>query len=143
MPPVDRMFVDSKHVGAIQALALLGFALGKLRVDAPYGRRRYPQALGKNRGAYPVSVMFIDFLPPRLGRAPAGPDPRQRLHEAPGTLQAHVTPAADHQFAWITEARQMARPPLIPALAVEAAASTARAMPRRFQRLNENPHQDV
>src|SRR5208283_5323605 len=38
---------------------------------------------------------------------------------------------------------QMAYPPLIPALAVEAIASTARALPRRFQRLDVYPHQGV
>jgi hypothetical protein len=43
----------------------------------------------------------------------------------------------------MTEAPQMARPPFIPALAVEAAASTARAEPGRFQRLDEYPHQVV
>src|SRR5208283_4517598 len=117
--------------------------LGKLRVDARHGRRRDPLALGEHRSADPVTVMFIDLLPPGLAAAPAWPDARKRLHEAAAAPKALVTPATYHQLAWITEARQMARPPLIPALAVEAAASTARALPGRFQRLDENPHQDV
>jgi hypothetical protein len=38
---------------------------------------------------------------------------------------------------------QMPYPAFIMALAVEAAASTARAEPRRVQRLRENPHPGV
>src|SRR5271157_4772157 len=131
---VERVLVDPQDERAVQAEPLPGLPLCKLGVDATYGRRRRALAAREHRGADPVIVALIDRLPPRLRAAPTGHKPRQPLHEAAPATQAPVAPAPDCQHRLQTEPRQMPRPPFIPALAVEAIASTARAVPRRFQR---------
>ena len=134
------MLIDTEDLGTVHTQALLGPALGELGVDA--GDRGLTQGLppGQGRGTDAVVVTFVDLLPPRFGAAPARPDARQGLHKTPGALAAVVTPAGDHQFAGLPKARQMAHPPLIPALAAEAGASAARALSGRVQRLDVDPH---
>ena len=96
---VERVLVDAQNWGIVQAEPLFGFALGKLRVDAPHGGMAQILSPGQDRGRDSIMMAFVDHLPQRLGRAPAWQDPGQRLDETHRAVPTAVPPARDDHFA--------------------------------------------
>jgi hypothetical protein len=124
---VEGVFVDAEFEGALQADALASFAVGMLVVDAFDGGAAQGSAGSHRRTADAFVMKLVDTATEGLGGMSAGPDAFERLHEAFRTAQAAVSAAADQEGGLLTEAFEMSDATLVSALAVEAAASTARA----------------
>jgi len=71
---------------------------------------------------------MVDLLAERFSAAPPWHDPRQAGHKAATAAQALVATAMHYQLTRLPKAIQMPRTTLIAPLAVEASASTARAL---------------
>src|SRR5580704_2649055 len=97
----------------------------------------------QDRSTDPIVVAFVDLLAPGLRAALKPRNPGQRLNKALAASQTLITSATNNQFRRHPEPRQMPRPPFVPAFAVEPIGSTAKAQPRRFQRLGVNPHRKI
>jgi hypothetical protein len=72
-------------------------------------------------------VIAVNTLTKRFAGVAAWENAWQGLNKAPVATQAKKAPALDDEFGVVPKAFQVPDPPSISALAVEAAASTARA----------------
>jgi len=124
---VEGVFVDTEFERALQADAFAGFPVGMFVVDA-FDSSAAQRSTGSHRGTTDTFVVeFIDMATEGLGGVPAWPDAFERLHKAFCTAQAAVSAAVDKEDRLLAEAFEMSNATLVSALAVEAAASTARA----------------
>ncbi|MET3870768.1 hypothetical protein J3R74_000638 [Puniceicoccus vermicola] len=123
----EAMLVDAQEPRAVQIAALIGESLGPLAEDPPGRSRTDRRAAGKRFEVYSVLVVPVELMAKLLGRPAPRADPRRSGNETPATIQTLPAPGMHHQVAATAHQIQMTGPPLIPALAVEAIASTARA----------------
>lgn len=124
---VEGVLVDAQHHWATQAETLLGFALGKLVVDALDGGAADVENPSESGDADAIVVLAIGVFAERFAAVAPGEDTGQRRDKAVMAIPASQPPGMDNQAGRFAKAIQVAHLLLIPALAVEASASTARA----------------
>jgi len=124
---VEGVLVDAENLRALERDSLACPAHGELVVDAFDGGGAHAGDPCHARAADALVMIAVDASSERFGGVAPRPDAGQRLDEAGAALKAQEAAALDDQSCVAPEALEMPGPPPIPALAVEAAASTARA----------------
>jgi len=78
---VQGMLINAEIEGAILANTFLGFSLGKLLVDASYGRLAEPLSFAQDAGTDATLVLFVDVVAEGLRAMTVRPHPRKFGHK--------------------------------------------------------------